>query len=344
MFLFLVHTRSTQKGKMASFRKRYGKWNVRIRGANHKTITKTFLQKDDAIKYARETEAKIQRGTFEDLEQASQTTLKELLVQYRDEETSKKKNNGPEIYKINKLIRHKIAERRLSKLTVLSIRKFRDELANALGPSTVNKYITIISVAIKFARQTLAIYMPHNPCEYIKRLKEPEFQSDVITEEEEERLLNNCRKSKATWLALSIMLGIDCGLRRGEILNLKRSDINFQKATCLLRDTKNGTSRCVGLSPRVIQEMLKQPAHIDGRLINCSTKDQFQFYWQQCKRWSEVDKTFHSTRHTFASRLAMKGWTIQEISAQGGWKELKILKRYTHIRPEHLANKLKEQK
>ena len=329
---------------MASFRKRYGKWNVRIRGANHKTITKTFLQKDDAIKYARETEAKIQRGTFEDLEQASQTTLKELLVQYRDEETSKKKNNGPEIYKINKLIRHKIAERRLSKLTVLSIRKFRDELANALGPRTVNKYITIISVAIKFARQTLAIYMPHNPCEYIKRLKEPEFQSDVITEEEEERLLNNCRKSKATWLALSIMLGIDCGLRRGEILNLKRSDINFQKATCLLRDTKNGTSRCVGLSPRVIQEMLKQPAHIDGRLINCSTKDQFQFYWQQCKRWSEVDKTFHSTRHTFASRLAMKGWTIQEISAQGGWKELKILKRYTHIRPEHLANKLKEQK
>jgi|TARA_E500000318_G_scaffold87911_1_gene84953 integrase len=329
---------------MASFRKRYGKWNVRIRGANHKTITKTFLQKDDAIKYARETEAKIQRGTFEDLEQASQTTLKELLVQYRDEETSKKKNNGPEIYKINKLIRHKIAERRLSKLTVLSIRKFRDELANVLGPSTVNKYITIISVAIKFARQTLAIYMPHNPCEYIKRLKEPEFQSDVITEEEEERLLNNCRKSKATWLALSIMLGIDCGLRRGEILNLKRSDINFQKATCLLRDTKNGTSRCVGLSPRVIQEMLKQPAHIDGRLINCSTKDQFQFYWQQCKRWSEVDKTFHSTRHTFASRLAMKGWTIQEISAQGGWKELKILKRYTHIRPEHLANKLKEQK
>ena len=329
---------------MASFRKRYGKWNVRIRGANHKTITKTFLQKDDAIKYARETEAKIQRGTFEDLEQASQTTLKELLVQYRDEETSKKKNNGPEIYKINKLIRHKIAERRLSKLTVLSIRKFRDELANVLGPSTVNKYITIISVAIKFARQTLAIYMPHNPCEYIKRLKEPEFQSDVITEEEEERLLNNCRKSKATWLALSIMLGIDCGLRRGEILNLKRSDINFQKATCLLRDTKNGTSRCVGLSPRVIQEMLKQPLHIDGRLINCSTKDQFQFYWQQCKRWSEVDKTFHSTRHTFASRLAMKGWTIQEISAQGGWKELKILKRYTHIRPEHLANKLKEQK
>jgi len=329
---------------MATFRKRNGRWNVRIRSNHHRTISKTFLQKDDAIKYARETEAKIQRGLFEDLEQASQITLRELLVQYRDQETLQKKNHGPEYYKINKLTKHKIADRRLSKLTVLSLKKFRDELAMSLGPSTVNKYITIISVAVKFARQTLAIYMPHNPCDYIKRLKEPEFASDVITEEEEERLLNNCKKSKATWLALSIMLGIDCGLRRGEILALKRQDINFHKATCVLRDTKNGTSRHVGLSPRVITEMLKQPAHIDGRLINCTTKDQFQFYWQQCKRWSDVNKTFHSTRHTFASRLAMKGWTIQEISAQGGWKELKILKRFTHIRPEHLANKLKEQK
>ena len=327
---------------MATFRKRNGRWNVRIRSNHHRTISKTFINKDDAIKYARETEAKIQRGLFEDLEQASQITLRELLIQYRDQETIKKREHGPELYKINKLCKYKISERRLSKLSVLSLKKFRDEMSLTLGPSTINKYITIISVAIKFARQTLAIYMPHNPCDYIKRLKEPEFASEIITEEEEKRLLLNAPRSKASWIGLSLMLGIDCGLRRGEILKLKRSDINFQKATCILRDTKNGTSRQVGLSPRVIQEMLKQPLHIDGRLINCTTKDQFKFYWDQLKRWSDVNKTFHSTRHTFASRLAMKGWTIQEISAQGGWKELKILKRYTHIAPEYLAEKLKK--
>lgn len=329
---------------MASFRKRYGKWNVRIRGSNHKTITKTFLQKDDAIKYARETETKIQRGTFEDLEQASQLTLRELLQQYKAEETSKKRQGESEGYKIDKLCKHNIADRRLSKLTVLSIKKFRDEWSQTHNPSTVNKYITLISIAVKYARQTLAIYMPHNPCDYVKRLKEPEFNSDIITEEEEQRLLANAPRSKATWIGLSLMLGIDCGLRRGEILKLKRSDINFQNSTCMLRDTKNGTSRKIGLSPRVVRAMLEQPSHIDGRLINCTTKDQFKFYWEQLRRWSDVKKTFHSTRHTFASRCAMKGWTIQEISAQGGWKELKILKRYTHIAPEYLADKLKNQK
>ncbi len=327
---------------MATFRKRKGKWNVRIRSNHHRTISKTFIQKEDALKYARETESKIQRGVLEDLEQASQITVKQILQQYKAEETSKKRQGDSEGYKIDKLCKHPIAERRLSRLTVLSIKKFRDEWSLTHNPSTVNKYITLISVAVKFARQTLAIYMPHNPCDYVKRLKEPEFASDVITEEEEQRLLSNAPRSKASWIGLSVMLGIDCGMRRGEILALKRSDINFNNSTCLLRETKNGTSRQIGLSPRVVRAMLEQPIHIDGRLINCTTKDQFKFYWEQLRRWSDVKKTFHSTRHTFASRCAMKGWTIQEISAQGGWKELKVLKRYTHIAPEHLAEKLKK--
>jgi integrase len=52
-------------------------------------------------------------------------------------------------------------------------------------------------------------------------------------------------------------------------------------------------------------------------------------------------KRFHSTRHTFATRASMNGWSITEISAQGGWKDLKVLKRYTHISAEHLAKKLR---
>ena len=43
-----------------------------------------------------------------------------------------------------------------------------------------------------------------------------------------------------------------------------------------------------------------------------------------------------------ASRMAMKGWTITEIAQQGGWKELRVLKRYTHLKPEYLADKLKQ--
>jgi integrase len=58
------------------------------------------------------------------------------------------------------------------------------------------------------------------------------------------------------------------------------------------------------------------------------------------KRWSGVKKRFHDTRHTFASRKATSGWSITEIAAQGGWKQLQVLKRYTHIKAEYLAKKM----
>ena len=330
------------KGKMASYRKRNGKWNVRIRCYGTQSISKTFIAKEDAIKWARESESKIEKGLFEDLSQANSITLRDLLQQYKAEVSEDKKGRYSEGTKINKLCRQKIADYTLAKLTPLRIKKFQESWLLTHNPSTVNKYITLISVAIKHARQMLGIFLPNNPCDFVKRLKEPEFKGEVITEDEERLLLQHAEKSKASWLKVAIILGIDCGFRRGEILALKRTDILFDKATAVLKETKNGTSRSVGLSPRAVEELRKLPSTIDGRIVNCRSVDQFKFYWKQLKRWSGVNKTFHSTRHTFASRMAMKGWSLQEISAQGGWRELKILKRYTHLAPEYLAKKLKQ--
>jgi len=96
----------------------------------------------------------------------------------------------------------------------------------------------------------------------------------------------------------------------------------------------------VNVVDRVISEMKNLPINIDGRVINCPSNDNFQHFYSQLQRWTGVKKSFHTTRHTFASRCAMNGWSIAEISAQGGWKNLSILKRYTHIKAEHLASKL----
>jgi hypothetical protein len=35
----------------------------------------------------------------------------------------------------------------------------------------------------------LGIYLPNNPCDFVKRLKEPEFEGQIIEPEEEELLL-----------------------------------------------------------------------------------------------------------------------------------------------------------
>ena len=165
---------------MASYRKRAGKWEVRIRKNKSHAICKTFIAKEDAIKWARESESKIEKGLLEDLSQANAITLKELLQQYKSEESVKKKGGYSEGTKINKLCREKIAQYPLSKITPLKIKKFRDAWLETHNPSTVNKYLTIISCSIDYAMQELGIYLPGNACKNVKRPKEPEFSSDAI--------------------------------------------------------------------------------------------------------------------------------------------------------------------
>ena len=47
---------------MATLRKRLGKREVRVRRCSNKTLSKTFLKKADADKWAREAEVKIEKG------------------------------------------------------------------------------------------------------------------------------------------------------------------------------------------------------------------------------------------------------------------------------------------
>jgi integrase len=325
---------------MASIYKRNGKWRVEIRKKGSKGIHKSFIVKDDAIRFARETEVKIEQGLYQDLTLAKTTKLKDILVQYRDRVSVNKKGYEQERYKINKIIRSDIADKTLSNLTPLVLFEYIEQQKMLYTASTVNKSITIINLALKFAERFLAISLNKNPLKFIKRLKEAQFVGQVIEPHEEALLLKHAEFSKLYWLKVAIILGIDCGLRRGEILKLKAEDINYKNNTAVLKDTKNGETREIGLSSRAIQELKKLPVSIDRKLFPCKRLDTFTFYYKQLQRWSGVKKRFHDTRHTFASRSTTSGWSITEIAAQGGWKQLQVLKRYTHIKAEYLAKKM----
>jgi hypothetical protein len=145
---------------MAGYRKRNGKWEVRIRRQNSKNLSKTFINKEDAQRWAREQENKLDKGIFEDLTIASKITLRELLLRYLNEVSINKKGYEIEKYKIKKLCRHQVSGFKLIKITPLVLRDLQKELIENYNASTVNKYLTLVSVSIKFARQILGIYLP----------------------------------------------------------------------------------------------------------------------------------------------------------------------------------------
>ena len=137
---------------MATIRKMRNKWQVLIRRKGTPFITKTLRTYIEATKYAQESETNIAKGMFQDLSEAMQTTLADALVRYRDEVCPLRKWGHLESGKINKLLRNKITGYSLARITPNKIVKFRNALALTSSASTVNKYMSIISVVYNTAK------------------------------------------------------------------------------------------------------------------------------------------------------------------------------------------------
>jgi len=63
-------------------------------------------------------------------------------------------------------------------------------------------------------------------------------------------------------------------------------------------------------------------------------------YMRAIKRADIEDLRFHDLRHEATTRLFEKGLNIMEVASITGHKDLRMLRRYTHLRAEDLARKL----
>ena len=76
---------------MATIRKQRGKWQVIIRKKDYPNISKVFIEKRTANKWAKQVETEMERGIFEDFTKAHSIIVRDLLVKYQKEITPKKK-------------------------------------------------------------------------------------------------------------------------------------------------------------------------------------------------------------------------------------------------------------
>lgn len=321
---------------MATIEKRKFGWRVRIRRKGALPLSKQFSSKTDAKKWARKVERLVELGKYEDTTEAGMTTLAEALRRYQVEKTADKKGQSEEGYRIAKLLRHDIAKISLAELTAGKLTKFRKEFALETSNSNANRYVSLICTCLKTALNEWEIYIPTNPCNKIGQLPEPAPKEDRITPEEEARIMESARQSKNVYLPCIITIGFELGMRRGEIIKLRWEWIKGD--TIIIPDTKNGTTRKVPLTDRIKAEFNKLPRHISGRIFG--NMKSFRDAWEHCLKRAGVETNFHRLRHEACSRLDEKGFTIPQICSISGHKSWESLKRYTHIKPETLREKL----
>ena len=123
-------------------------------------------------------------------------------------------------------------------------------------------------------------------------------------------------------------------MRRGEILNLKWSDVDLDRGAILLQTTKNGERRFVPLVG-IALDLLKS-RHADqptNSLVfpapHCPSKpiDIVRSAWETAVEKAGISNfRFHDLRHTAASYLAMSQASLLEIGTLLGHKTVQMTK------------------
>jgi integrase len=138
---------------------------------------------------------------------------------------------------------------------------------------------------------------------------------------------------------------LSTGARHGELISLRWKQVDLNRRTIELEDTKNGECRTLHLIQTVIDELeqLGRIRDLRTTLVFPSEQDPTKPMTSRTAFENAMAKTgitdfgFHGLRHSAASYMAMHGATQKDIASVLGHKSLQTTERYMHLADEHMG-------
>jgi len=339
---------------MASLRFRNGKWQVQVRRYGHPTRAKSFQSKSDAQRWARQIEAELDRTLIpNDVRSLNTITVAQLLTRYRDTVTNEKRGIVPERKRIEVFLRQRWSTLSLAKLDASTLSRYRDTRLKQVQPGTVIRELGLLSSIFEKARRDWGYTAFQNPLAALRKPKAPDGRERRLKPGELQALTKACSTVAGSWLLHGFLLAIETGLRRGELLGIRWQDVNFDKAVLYVPFTKTDKARTIPLTERAVEILQERKAASasDAEDAFPVSANAFRLAWERCKRRAEragcagiKELRFHDLRHEAVSRFFERGLNTAEVASISGHKDLRMLFRYTHLRPEDLVTKLRESK
>lgn len=337
-----IETRTTKEGTKI--------YRVKVRLKGYPTQTASFARLTDAKKWAKVTEADIIEGRHFKTTEAKHHTLSELVDRYLQEVLPHKGHSSIYMQTLQlKWWKKHLGSERLSDLTPAVIVEHRDKLARGDGKprsnATVNRYLAALSHALTIAVEEWEWLKDSSPMRQVRKLKEPRGRVRFLSDDERERLLDACRRSRSPLLYTVVVLALSTGARRMEILKLTWADVDVDRRVIRLPETKNKERRAlplVGYAHELMQDHANTRRK-DTNLIfpgrSGKKPTDMRTAWDEAIARAEIeDFHFHDLRHSAASYLAMNGATLAEISEILGHKTLDMVKRYAHLSEAHTSS------
>jgi integrase len=366
---------------MATIEKRVGKdgavgyrVRIRIRGQH---VTNTFPKLVEAKAWAADTEAGLRTGKRFST-QAQRRTVGDLVDYYLNEYLHSKARNrdaanyrrhltwwksrigrvplidvtGELVLRHRKALLQTISQAKQAKVDTSSAIGGKSALGRgkaprARGPATANRYVVSLSHAFSVGVRVLE-WITQNPIRNVSKLPEPGGRVRFLSPEEIVALLKAAKASSNSALYPAVILALSTGMRKNEIMGLRRSEVDLGRAVIMLPPERTKTSKgrsipLVGAALDALKawiEAAEKIPRIDTDLVFPSSRGSqplnIRVPWEKALQAAGIeDYRFHDNRHSAASYLMMTGASPIEVAGILGHSNVQMTARYSHMSDQH---------
>lgn len=305
-------------------------------GKKHREIVGPLL--GEARKKLEERRSMAQGGDYESATNRRRITFEQLLQKYADIQKGEPYFERTRKYYLNILLGF-FATRKLRQITPLDIEDFKKKRKDTptqhrkerSGVSVNRELETLRHVFNKAVEWGM---MDRNP---FNRFSNPIFFEEdggrvrFLEADEIQKLLS----VSPPYLKNIIKAAILTGLRKGDLLSIKWSDIDLERGFLTYREQKKGDKfRIKELNDDMINllmETLRRGDYVfcgpDGERL----KDIKRSFSTALRKAGIKDFHFHDLRHTSASHLLMRGASLKSVQEHLGHSSLAMTQRYSHL-------------
>ena len=222
----------------------------------------------------------------------------------------------------------------LTPMTYVDIQRYA--LGQGKKPGTVNRITAVLSCAVGelVKHRYMDAPIPFD------LLPEPKGKQEFYTTDEVRRILAACKQlpNDGEFFYDLYFLAAKTGARQGELLKMTWSCIDWEANTLTFYDTKNHDDRVLPLTME-LRGLLKRKwrQRIDDDRLFPINKDKALRELRKIQTIAGItnmDKNFHTFRHTAATHMFANGASLPEVKEVLGHRNERTTMRYSHATME----------
>jgi len=300
----------------------YDSQRNRIQESSHSSIKRDA---DDLLALRK---SEILRGTFR---RPVKITFGELGGKYMEYAKANKRSWLRDEQMLQKLTSFLGSQGQVREIYPADIEGFKLHRKKEVSGSTVNRELALLKRMFNLAIDW-DLYLGSNPVRKVKFFQEINLGFRTLTGEEEKRFLANA----TPYIQDIAVFALNTGLRIGEIVSLTWESVDLENHVLSVFAHKTNKIRQVPINAETGRVL---------RFWEMSRKSEFVFYNHEtgkpfvdlkagfalaCRKAGIEGVTWHTLRHTFASRLVNRGVDIVTVQQLLGHSTVTVTMRYTH--------------